>query len=68
MRKYEECEDCAFDGVEPALCDMCEDGDQFEPADPDDDAFDILRNMAAPARVIPIIPVGDDHELVEQAA
>lgn len=53
--KYPECEDCYFYGVEPAMCDECDDADQFEPAEPDDDAFDRLTILARPlAKVIPI--------------
>lgn len=53
--KYEECAECYFHGVEPAMCDDCDDGDNFEPAEADDDAFDKLMQLARPvARVIPI--------------
>lgn len=34
--KYPDCESCAFYGVEPAICDECEDADQWEPADDED--------------------------------
>lgn len=55
--KYPECEDCYFYGVEPAMCDECVDGDQFEPAEPDDDAIDHLMRLSRPlAKVIPIRP------------
>ena len=33
MPKYEDCESCAFYKVEPAICDECEDADQWEPED-----------------------------------
>jgi len=36
--RFPECRDCAFDGVEPAICDECVDADQFQEADTDDDA------------------------------
>lgn len=29
MKRFPECVDCAFEGVEPALCDECHDADQF---------------------------------------
>lgn len=28
--KFPQCNDCAFHGVEPAICDECLDADQFE--------------------------------------
>jgi len=32
MNKYPDCESCAFgDGEAPGICDMCDDGDQWEP-------------------------------------
>lgn len=31
--RFPECEDCAFHGVEPAICDECEEADQFEQLD-----------------------------------
>ena len=55
--KYEFCDQCYFNGVEPAMCDECEDGDQFEPAEADDDAFDRLMKLSGQqlrAKVIPI--------------
>jgi hypothetical protein len=49
--KYPECEDCAFYEVEPAMCDECEDGDQFEPAeDFGDRASSARRVMVAVLR------------------
>lgn len=33
MPRYEDCESCAFYEEEPAMCDECEDADQWEPAD-----------------------------------
>lgn len=58
--KYEFCEECYFYGVEPAMCDECEDGDQFEPAEADDDAFDRLMELSGPppkrAKVIMLHP------------
>lgn len=58
--KFEECEDCYFYGVEPAMCDECEDADQFEPSEPDDDAFGQLLKLSKPlARVIPIRKAAD---------
>lgn len=35
--RFPECLDCAFDG-EPAICDVCEDADQFEEAEYQDSA------------------------------
>ena len=56
--KFDECPECYFYGVEPAMCDECHDADQFEPAEPDDDAFDRLLQLSRPlAKVIPIRPV-----------
>ena len=31
--RFPQCRDCAFEGVEPAICDECHDADQFEEAD-----------------------------------
>lgn len=36
--RFPECPDCAFHGVEPAICDECKDADQFEFVDPQDAA------------------------------
>lgn len=70
--KFDCCEDCYFYGVEPAICDICDDGDQFEPEDPDDDAFDKLLQLSKPKpKVIPIIPVHQDEteeEALKEAA
>lgn len=33
--RFPECADCAFYGVEPAVCDECEDANQFEESDPE---------------------------------
>lgn len=58
--KYEWCDECYFYGVEPAMCDECEDGDNFEPAEADDDAFDRLMQLEKPikfGKVIPIRPI-----------
>jgi hypothetical protein len=76
--KFEECADCYFYGVEPAMCDECEDADQFEPAEPDDDAYDQLTRLSAPAprKVIPIrslkvkVELTDDKmpDLIRRAA
>lgn len=33
--KCEDCPYCAFHDVEPAICDDCEDGSEFEPDDED---------------------------------
>jgi hypothetical protein len=53
--KFDECQDCYFYGVEPAMCDECEDADQFEPNEGDDDAFgQLLQLSRTPAKVIPI--------------
>lgn len=35
--RFPECEDCAFYGVEPAICDECEDADQFQDTDVDNE-------------------------------
>lgn len=35
-RRFPECRDCAFDGIEPAICDECVDADQFQETDADD--------------------------------
>ena len=29
--KYDDCESCAFGGQDHAMCDSCEDADQWEP-------------------------------------
>ncbi len=34
--RFPECEDCAFNGVEPAICDECYDADQFEYGETED--------------------------------
>lgn len=56
MNKYECCEDCYFNNREPAICDDCDDGDQFEPEDMEEGAMDTLRELAdlTRRRVIPI--------------
>lgn len=38
MRRFPECRDCAFDGVEPAICDECHEADQFQESEADDEA------------------------------
>lgn len=55
--KYEFCEDCYFHGVEPAICDECEDGDQFEPAEADDDAYDRLCQLTHKFSIGTVIPI-----------
>lgn len=55
--KFEECEDCYFYGVEPAMCDECHDADQFEPMEPDDDAFGRLLELSKPAKRANVIPI-----------
>ena len=58
--KFDECQDCYFYGVEPAMCDECEDADQFEPAEADDDAFGQLMILSRPsAKIIPIRKGGE---------
>lgn len=32
--KYDDCESCVFADMDTPICDECEDGDQWEPADP----------------------------------
>lgn len=34
--KSPQCTDCAFHGVEPAICDECREADQFEESSNDD--------------------------------
>lgn len=36
MTRFPQCKDCAFQGVEPAICDECKDADQFSESDRDD--------------------------------
>lgn len=35
MKRFAECDECAFSGVEPALCDECRDANQFSATDND---------------------------------
>lgn len=49
--RFEECGECYFYGVEPAMCDDCDDGDNFEPADGDDDSYDQLLELSKPAPI-----------------
>ena len=51
MPKYEDCESCAFYGVEPAICDECEDADMWEPDD----------QMAQQSHGCPLKPRGKVH-------
>ena len=37
--KYEECEFCAFHGVEPGICEECEDGSEYEPEYDEEDSM-----------------------------
>lgn len=34
MTRFADCNSCAFQGVEPALCERCNDADQWENDDP----------------------------------
>ena len=47
--KYEECDTCRFNNEEPAICDICEDADQYEPDDEweDDEDIDFGVNQEA---------------------
>lgn len=42
MPRFDDCESCAFYEREPAICDECEDADQWEPAD-ESDWLDMFR-------------------------
>lgn len=51
MPRYEDCESCVFYGREPAICDECEDADQWEPDD-EEDWEDMLRIRGYTGKVI----------------
>jgi len=53
MPKFDDCESCAFYGDEPAICDGCEDADQWEPAD-ELDRDDMMRIRGFSTRIIHI--------------
>lgn len=36
MTRYPDCESCAFYHVEDAICEVCDEGDQWESDDPND--------------------------------
>ena len=37
MSRFAQCADCAFEHVEPAICNECRDADQFQESDNDSD-------------------------------
>lgn len=54
MDKYPDCASCAFgEDDEPGICDMCDDGDQWEPADDYDFAAAGSRNVIKIKRIRP---------------
>lgn len=64
--KYEFCEDCYFHNEVSAMCDECEDGDQFEPLEPED-VFDQTMQLSKGftlSSVIPIKPI--THKSVDE--
>lgn len=61
--KFPECEDCYFYQTEPAVCDECDDADQFEPNDEFEDSADTERKREA--KVIYLGVIGD---LMKEAA
>ncbi|MGV2866484.1 hypothetical protein [Achromobacter sp. AGC39] len=54
MPKFDDCLSCAFYGEEPAICEECEDADQWVEGDVDYDDSLAARGRALRGNVIPI--------------
>lgn len=43
--RYPDCESCAFHHVEDAICDDCDDADQWEPDEPTDEVITTTKRV-----------------------
>lgn len=50
LARFPQCADCAFEHIEPAICDECRDADQFQESEQDGDAVPLYyRDWKQPA-------------------